>query len=101
MHFKLRSDSSVPSNACGIKLAQDVLLWCYSRCWWGGGLVSTLVLGVVFLISLKHTEIVPRKKKSQNLFPVTPFSSLSTHCNFSFSFSFLNYKIYIAYNLSL
>lgn len=76
-----QSDSSVPYNACAIKLAQVVLLW------WGGVLVSTLVPGVVFLISLKHTEIVPGEKPE-------PVSSRS----FSFSLYTLQFLFFFFFS---
>lgn len=69
----------------------------------GRGVGQYISSGCGFLDFIKtYRDSAQEKKKSQSLFPATPFFSLSTHCSFSFSsFYFLNYKIYIAYNLSL
>lgn len=93
-HFKLESDSSRFHYGCGIKLALQQML--------GGG--QNVSSGCGFLLLLLFLNFIKTYRSGcvcVALFPVTPFPSLSLQTVISLFLVILNYKLHIAYNLSL
>lgn len=103
MYFKLRSDSSVPCNASGIKLAQDVLLWVLQQMLVGRAVGQYISSRCGFLISLKHRDSAQGGKKARTCFQSLLFL-LSLHTTISlfllFIFLIISYTQHIIYPYS-
>lgn len=89
MHLKLRSDSSVPYNASGIKLAQDVLLWVLQQMLVERGVGQYISSGCGFFYFIKtYRDSAQGEKKARTCFRSLLFL-LSLHTTFSLFLLFI------------